>query len=125
MRWRVQLGIKNSTNDVWKFWQNWTKRRGESNLANFQTHEYCYTLHYEYIISIIIWQNWILLRKHHILSPKPSPARLSTKIWYFCSYFYLVLFLKQNLVLLLVFSSSSSREISFRISVQNTFPPFS
>ena len=36
MRWRVQLGI-NSTSDVWKFCQNWTSRRGESNLANFQT----------------------------------------------------------------------------------------
>ena len=32
----VQLGI-NSTSDVWKFCQNWTSRRGESNLANFQT----------------------------------------------------------------------------------------
>jgi hypothetical protein len=36
MRWRVQFGI-NSTSDVWKFCQNWTSRRGESNLANFQT----------------------------------------------------------------------------------------
>jgi hypothetical protein len=36
MRWRVQLGI-NSTSDVWRFCQNWTSRRGESNLANFQT----------------------------------------------------------------------------------------
>ena len=36
MRWRVQLGI-NSTSDVWKFCQNWTSRRDESNLANFQT----------------------------------------------------------------------------------------
>ena len=36
MRWRVQFGI-NSTRDVWKFCQNWTSRRGESNLANFQT----------------------------------------------------------------------------------------
>ena len=36
MRWRVQLEI-NSTSDVWKFWQNWTIRLGESNLANFQT----------------------------------------------------------------------------------------
>jgi hypothetical protein len=36
MRWRVQLGI-NSTSDVWKFCQNWTSRRGESNLENFQT----------------------------------------------------------------------------------------
>jgi hypothetical protein len=36
MRWLVQLGI-NSTSDVWKSCQNWTSRRGESNLANFQT----------------------------------------------------------------------------------------
>ena len=28
--------------------------------------------------------------QHHILSPKPSPAILSTKIWCFCSYFNLV-----------------------------------
>jgi hypothetical protein len=34
MRWRVQLGI-NSTSDVWKFCQNWTSRRSESNLAKF------------------------------------------------------------------------------------------
>jgi hypothetical protein len=32
--------------------------------------------------------------------------------------------LKQNLVLLFVFSSSSSRTISSHICVQNTFPPF-
>ena len=36
MRWPVQLGI-NSTSDYWKCCQNWTSRRGESNLANFQT----------------------------------------------------------------------------------------
>ena len=34
MRWRVQFGI-NSTSDVWKFCQNWTSRRGESDLAKF------------------------------------------------------------------------------------------
>ena len=55
--------------------------------------------------------------QHHILSPKPSPAILSTKIWCFCSYFHLVLLLKQNLVLLFVFSSSSSTAISFHICV--------
>ena len=32
----IQLEI-NSTSDVWKSCQNWTSRRGESNLANFQT----------------------------------------------------------------------------------------
>ena len=55
--------------------------------------------------------------EHHILSPKPSPARLSTKIWCFCSYFHLVILLKQHLVLLFVFSSSSSRGISFHICI--------
>jgi hypothetical protein len=65
--------------------------------------------------------------QHHILSPKPSPVypagsglspvRLSTKIWCFCSYFHLVLLLKQHLVLLFVFSSSSSRAISFHICI--------
>ena len=55
--------------------------------------------------------------QHHILSPKPSLVRLSTKIWCFCSYFHLVLLLKQHLVLLFVFSSSSSREISFHICI--------
>ena len=34
MRWRVQLGI-NTTSDAWKFCQNWTSHRGESNLAKF------------------------------------------------------------------------------------------
>ena len=34
MRMSVQFGI-NSTSDVWKFCQNWTSRRGESNLAKF------------------------------------------------------------------------------------------
>ena len=34
MRWRVQFGI-NSTSDVWKFCQNWTSRRGESDLEKF------------------------------------------------------------------------------------------
>ena len=79
MRWRVQLGI-NSTSDVWKFCQNWT-----------------------FIISMTKLDT--SLCQHHILSPKPSPARLSTKNWCFCSYFHLVLLLKQHLVLLFVFSS--------------------
>ena len=52
-----------------------------------------------------------------LYSLQPSPARLSTKIWCFYSYFHLVLLLKQNLVLLFVFSSSSSRAISFHICI--------
>ena len=34
MRLWVQFGI-NSTSDFWKFRQNWTSHRGESNLATF------------------------------------------------------------------------------------------
>ena len=67
MRWRVQLGI-NSTSDVWKFCQNWTRPRAIS-MTKLDTSQ-C---------------------QHYILSPKPSPARLSTKIWCFFSYFHLVL----------------------------------
>jgi hypothetical protein len=48
---------------------------------------------------------------------QPSPTRLSTKIWCFSPYFLLVLLLKQNLVLLFVFSSSSSKAISFHICI--------
>jgi hypothetical protein len=32
---------------------------------------------------LLAWQNWLILGQHHILSPKPSPARLSIKIWCF------------------------------------------
>ena len=31
----VQFWINNSTSDVWKFCQNWTSRRCESNLPKF------------------------------------------------------------------------------------------
>ena len=88
MRWRVQLGI-NSTSDVWKFCQNWTSRRAS--------------------------QNWIRTSQcqHHILSPKPSRARRSTKMWCFCSYFHLVLLLKQNLVLFFYFHLVPSRQFHF------------
>ena len=53
--------------------------------------------------------------QHHILSAKSSPAKLSTNILCFCSYFHLVLLLKQNLVPLFVFSSSSSWAISVHV----------
>ena len=35
MRWRVRFGINGTSSDVWKFCQNWTSRRGESDLAKF------------------------------------------------------------------------------------------
>ena len=113
MRWRVQLGI-NSTSDVWKFCQNWTSRWGESNLANFQTSRVLLSLivratSHDYLFIINMTKLDTSQCQHHFLSPKPSPA----KIWCFCSYLHLVLLLKQNLVLLFVFSSSSSRAISF------------
>ena len=60
----------------------------------------------------------------HILSPNPSLAILSTKIWCFCLYFHLVLLLKKNLVLLFVFSSSSSRAISFQFVFKIPFRHF-
>jgi hypothetical protein len=126
MRWRVQLGI-NSTSDVWKFCQNWTNRRGESNLANFQTSRVllipnCTTSH-DYLFIISMTKLDTSPSRSYSLA-KALSCQISTKIWYFCSYFHLVLLLKQNLVLLFVFSSSSSRAISFHICVQNTFPPF-
>jgi hypothetical protein len=84
MRWRVQLEI-NSASDVLMF-------GNFANLANLQTSRV--TSHdYLFIISMT------KLDTSHILSPKPSPL-VSTKIWCFCSYFHLVLLLKQNLVLL-------------------------
>ena len=86
-------------------------------------HDYYYslivraTLH-DYLFIISMTKLDTSQCQHHILSPKPSPAILSTKICCFCSYFHLViLFIKQNLVLLFVFSSSSSRAISFHICV--------
>jgi hypothetical protein len=118
MRWRVQLGI-NSTSDVWKFCQNWTSRRGESYLANFQTLLVLLIPNCSYTNTSISYTNISNTSQcqHHILSPKPSPARLSSKMLCFCSCFHLVILLKQNLVLLFVFSSSSSRAISVNVCV--------
>jgi hypothetical protein len=82
MRWQVQIGI-NSTSVVWKFCQNWTSRRDEMYLiVRATSHDYLF------IISMVKLDTSQC--QHHILSPKPSPARLSTKIWCFCSYFHLV-----------------------------------
>ena len=103
MRWRVQLGI----NIVRVMFGNFAKNgraAGASPIWQISKH------HELFIISMTKLDTSQC--QHHILSPKPSPARLSTKIWCFCSYFHLVLLLKQRLVLLFVFSSSSSRAIS-------------
>jgi hypothetical protein len=54
MRWRVHLGI-NSTSDVWKFCQNWTSRRSESNLANWTQIWPIFILCYCYSCSICIY----------------------------------------------------------------------
>ena len=80
-------------------------------------HKYYYSLivrgtSHDYLFIISMTKLDTSQCQHHILSPKPSPARLSNKFWCFCSYFHLVLLLKQNLVVLFVFTSSSSRAIS-------------
>jgi hypothetical protein len=80
-------------------------------------HEYYYSIivrgtSHDYLFIISMTKLDTSQCHHHILSPKPSPARLSNKIWCFCSYFHLVLLLKQNLVLLFLFTSSSSWAIS-------------
>ena len=62
--------------------------------------------------------------QHHILSPKPSPARLSTKIWCFCSYFHLVLLLKQNLLLLFVFHLVPQGQFQFTFVFKIPFRHF-
>ena len=72
MRWRVQLGI-NSTSDVWKFCQNWTSRRGESNLANFQTSRVLLTLivraiSHDYLFIISMTKLDTSQCQHHIFS---------------------------------------------------------
>ena len=90
MRWRVQLG-NNSTSDVWTFCQNWMSRR---------------------TCLLLALQHWILLNVN-IIFCRQSPVLSGA----FCSYFHLVLLLKRNLVILFVFSSSFSREISFHICV--------
>jgi hypothetical protein len=64
----VQLGI-NSTSDVWKFCQNWTSRRGESNLANFQTSRV-------FIISMTKLDSYVLLNVNIIFS-RQSPVLLN------------------------------------------------
>jgi hypothetical protein len=126
------IGI-NSTSDVWKFCQNWTSRRGESNLENSQTsrvllipnctrlratsHDYLFIISMTKLDTSQRFSMTMTMSTSYILSPKASPARLSTKIWCFCPYFHLVLLLKQNLVLLFVFSSISSRAISFHACV--------
>jgi hypothetical protein len=109
----VQLGI-NSTSDVWKFCQ--------IGLAP-KHHDYYYSLivratSHDYLFIISMTKLDTSQCQHHILSPKLSPAGLSAKICFLCSYFhFIVLLLKQNLVLLFVFSSSSTRAISFHICV--------
>jgi hypothetical protein len=126
------IGI-NSTSDVWKFCQNWTSRRGESNLENSQTsrvllipnctrlratsHDYLFIISMTKLDTSQRFSMTMTMSTSYILSPKASPARLSTTIWCFCPYFHLVLLLKQNLVLLFVFSSISSRAISFHACV--------
>ena len=96
MRWRVQFGI-NSTSDVWKFCQNWTSRRGESNLANFQTSRVILIPNcmYEQHRMIIC-----LLLAYDKIGTSPSTSYSLAKAQS-CQTF------NQNLVLLFVFSFSS------------------
>jgi hypothetical protein len=94
MRWRVQLGI-NSTSDVWKCQIG--RAAGASPIwQNFQTSRVLLTLivratAHDYLFIISMAKLDTSQCQHHILSPKPSPARLSTKTLCFCSYFHLVL----------------------------------
>jgi hypothetical protein len=99
---RVQLGI-NTTSEVWKFCQNWTSRRGESNLANFQTSRVllipnCTSNIAWLLVYLLARQNWILLNVNIIYSLAKSQFRQT---------------FNQNLVLLSVFSFSSFVKAKF------------
>ena len=116
MRWRVQLGINSTSDvrtDVWKFFQNWTSFRGESNLANLQTSRV--TSHdYLFIISMT------KLDTSHILSPIKAQSFSFNQNLVLLFVFSFSSFVKAKFgafVQLFVFSSSSSRAISVHVCV--------
>jgi hypothetical protein len=79
MRWQVQLGINRYE------WMSYNFGK------NFQTSQVllipnCTSKSHDYLFIISMTKFYTSQCQHHILSPKPSHARLSTKIWCFCSY---------------------------------------
>ena len=123
MRWRVQLGI-NSTSDVWKFCQNWTSRRGEFNLANFQTSRVQLipivraTSHdYLFIISMTKLDTYFSMSTSYSLAKAKSCQIFNQNLVLLFVFSFSSFVHWQNFVLLFVFSSSFSRAISFHICV--------